>query len=136
MSETPPAGFAIYDDAGPFLEFVGPVYVRGEGQDQVFALRMDGRHLNHRGSVQGGALATLVDFAIGRAIRADAEGHMEVATVSLTIDYLGPAKEGDWVDTRTEVDRLGGTLAFADCSLRVGDREIVRGRAVFAVLSK
>ena len=29
-----------------------------------------------------------------------------------------------------------GHLAFADCSLRVGDREMVRGRAVFAVLSE
>lgn len=131
MSQEPPAGFAPYDGAGPFLDLVGPVYARGE----VFALRMDERHLNHRGSVQGGLLATLVDFAIGRALRADADGDLEAATVSLTTDYLGPAEEGDWVEAHTEVDRLGGTLAFADCSLRVGEREIVRGRAVFAVLS-
>ncbi len=77
---------------------------------------MDERHLNHRGSVQGGLLATLVDFAIGRALR--------------------PAEEGDWVEAHTEVDRLGGTLAFANCSRRVGEREVVRGRAVFAVLSR
>lgn len=31
------------------------------------------------------------------------------------------------------MDRVGGTLAFADCSLRVGDREIVRARAVWVV---
>jgi hypothetical protein len=28
---------------------------------------------------------------------------------------------------------VGGTLAFADCSLTVGEREIVRARAVFVV---
>jgi acyl-coenzyme A thioesterase PaaI-like protein len=34
------------------------------------------------------------------------------------------------------VERLGGTLAFVDCSVKKEDgREIVRGRAVFAVLS-
>jgi acyl-coenzyme A thioesterase PaaI-like protein len=54
----------------------------------------------------------------------------------MTTDYLGAAKEGDLVEARTEVERLGGTLAFADCSLTVEDREIVRGRAVFAVLSE
>jgi acyl-coenzyme A thioesterase PaaI-like protein len=56
--------------------------------------------------------------------------------VSLTTDFLGAAKEGDFVEARTEVERLGGTLAFADCSLTVDGREIVRGRAVFAVLDR
>jgi hypothetical protein len=31
------------------------------------------------------------------------------------------------------VDRIGSTLSFADCSLVVGDREIVRARAVWVV---
>lgn len=117
------------------MDLIGPLHARGEGEERVFGLRMDDRHLNHRGSVQGGLLATLVDFAIGRAIGADAAGDAAAATVSLTTDYLGPAEKGDWVEAHTEVDRLGGTLAFADCSLRVGEREVVRGRAVFAVLS-
>jgi len=134
VSAAPPEGFEPYESEGPFIELIGPVHVREEGKDQVFGLRLEGRHLNHRGSAQGGLLATLVDFAIGRAIGADADGEVEAATVSLTTDYLGPAEEGDWVEARTQVERLGGTLAFADCSLRVGEREIVRGRAVFAVL--
>ena len=51
------------------------------------------------------------------------------------MDYLGAADDGDWVEAHVTVERLGGTLAFVDCSVRSGDREIVRGRAVFAVLS-
>ena len=135
MTTASPEGFDPYEGAGPFVDLLGPVHVRGDGKDRVFGLRVDHRHLNHRGSAQGGLLATLVDFAIGRAIGADADGEMETATVSLTADYLGPAEEGEWVEAHTKVDRLGGTLAFADCSLRVGEREVVRGRAVFAVLS-
>jgi len=42
---------------------------------------------------------------------------------------------GDWVETHTDVERLGRTLAFADCSLKVDGREVVRARAVFAVVS-
>jgi acyl-coenzyme A thioesterase PaaI-like protein len=56
------------------------------------------------------------------------------ATVSLTTDFLGAGNEGDFVEARTEVERLAGTLA-ADCSLTVEASEIVLGRAVFAVLS-
>jgi acyl-coenzyme A thioesterase PaaI-like protein len=53
--------------------------------------------------------------------------------VSLTVDYLKPAQPGDWIESRTRVDRVGSTLAFADCSLTVEDREIVRARAVWVV---
>ena len=60
---------------------------------------------------------------------------LDRVTVSLTTHYLGPGNEGDWIQARTRVERLGGKLAFVDCTLQVEDREIVRSRAVFALLS-
>lgn len=127
-----PASFAPVEDPGPFVEHVGPLLADGD----VVGLEIAERHLNRAGTAQGGLLATLVDFAMGRAVRASADGERRAATVSLTTDFLGAAKEGDFVEARTEVERLGGTLAFADCSLTVEGREIVRGRAVFAVLDR
>jgi uncharacterized protein (TIGR00369 family) len=124
--------FEPVPDPGPFLEHVGPVLADGD----VLGLRVDAQHLNASGMAQGGLLATLVDFAMGRTIRASTDDGRRAATVSLTTDFLGAAKEGDFVEARTEVERLGGTLAFADCSLTVDGREIVRGRAVFAVLDR
>ena len=122
--------FEPVPDPGPFLAHVGPILADGD----VLGLRIAAHHLNRAGAAQGGLLATLVDFALGRAIHASAESR--AVTVSLTTDYLGAAEEGDFVEARTEVERLGGTLAFADCSLTGEGREIVRGRAVFAVLSE
>jgi uncharacterized protein (TIGR00369 family) len=130
-----PDGFAPYPDQGPFLEHIGPVHVRENGDELVFGLRMEDRHTNHRGTIQGGLLSTFADFALGRAIEADADDDKDRATVSLTIDYLKPAKPGDWVESRTRVERVGGTLAFADCALTVDGREIVRSRAVWVVAS-
>ena len=121
------------DDPGPFLEHIGPIHVRGEGTERVFGLRAQERHANHRGTVQGGLLSTFADFALGRAIEADAEDGRDRATVSLTVDFLKPAKPGDWIEARGHVDRVGGTLAFADCSLTVDGREVVRARAVWVV---
>ena len=132
---SPPEDFTPLEESGAFLEHVGPVYRRGEGADTVFALRVDERHLNLGGVAHGGLLATLVDFSLGRAIASAIDGETPAATVSLTTDFLGPAEAGDWVLAHTEVERLGGRLAFADCSLTVEGREVVRGRAVFAVLS-
>jgi uncharacterized protein (TIGR00369 family) len=128
-----PEGFVPHPNQGPFLEHIGPIHVREGDDDLTLGLRAEERHANHHGTVQGGVLSTFADFALGRAIEADAEDGKERATVSLTVDFLKPGKPGDWIESRTRVDRVGGTLAFADCSLTAGDREIVRARAVFVV---
>jgi acyl-coenzyme A thioesterase 13 len=128
-----PEGYAPFQNHGPFLEHIGPVHVREDSKELVLGLRAEDRHANHRGSVQGGLLSTFADFALGRAIEADADDDKDRATVSLTVDYLKPAKPGDWIESHTRVDRVGGTLSFADCSLTVEGREIVRARAVWVV---
>jgi uncharacterized protein (TIGR00369 family) len=128
-----PEGFVPFDNQGPFLELIGPIHVRDGGEELVLGIRAEERHANHRGTVQGGLLSTFADFALGRAIEADADDERDRATVSLTVDYLKPAQPGDWIESRTRVDRVGSTLAFADCSLTVEDREIVRARAVWVV---
>jgi uncharacterized protein (TIGR00369 family) len=128
-----PAGFVPFPNQGPFLEHIGPIHVRDGAGELTLGLRAEERHVNHRGTVQGGVLSTFADFALGRAIESDAEDGRDRATVSLTVDFLKPGKPGDWIESRTRVDRVGGTLAFADCSLMVEGREIVRARAVWVV---
>jgi acyl-coenzyme A thioesterase 13 len=128
----PPEGFEPITDEGAFVQHIGPLL----GRDGVIGLEIDERHINSFGKAQGGVLATLVDFANAHNVRRETdEDNPSVATVSLTVDYLGAADEGDWIEAHVTVERLGGTLAFVDCSVHNGDREIVRGRAVFAVLT-
>jgi acyl-coenzyme A thioesterase PaaI-like protein len=83
----------------------------------------------------GGFLATLVDVALGQAVRDASDDDAKVATVSLTTDYLRAGEPGAWLEAHTEVERLGGSVAFADCSVRAHGEEVVRARAVFAVHS-
>ena len=128
-----PEGFVPYENQGPFLEHIGPILVHQEGDELVLAIRAEERHTNHRGTVQGGLLSTFADFALGRAIERDAEDDKDRATVSLTVDFIKPAQPGDWIESRTRVDRVGSTLSFADCSLTVEGKEIVRARAVWIV---
>ena len=128
-----PAGFKPFPNQGPFLEYVGPIHVHEDGDELILGLRAEERHANHRGTVQGGLLSTFADFALGRAIQADAQDGKERATVSLTVDFLKPAMPGEWIEARGKVDRVGSTLSFADVSLVVEDREVVRARAVWVV---
>ena len=133
---TPPAGFAELADPGPFLAHVGPVYIRnGKDDTPVLGLSAAAEHRNVSGAVHGGLLASLCDTACGHAIRARADdGISGAATISLTVDYLAPAQPGDWLEARTKVEKLGARLAFADCSVTAGGRQVARARAVFSVL--
>jgi acyl-coenzyme A thioesterase 13 len=126
-----PDGFTEFPEQGPFLQHIGPTHRRGGDDELVLGLRAEDRHTNHRGTIQGGLLSTFADFALGRAIETDADDGRDRATVSLTVDFLKPAKPGDWIESRTRVERVGGTLSFADCSLTVEGREIVRARSVW-----
>src|SRR3954452_5345379 len=107
-----PHGFELLRDAGAFVDHVGPLYVRGA--DGAVGLRVDDRHLAVAGTAMGGLLASLVDAAFGRAIRAGADGDAAVAIVSLTTDYLGPAAPGAWLQAHAEAERLTGGLALGE----------------------
>ncbi len=132
----PPAGFTKIEDLGPFAEHLGPFYLRDSGDDRpVLGLYAADEHANRGGAVHGGLLATVCDFALGYAVRAQADDDISGAvTVSLTTDYLAIAKPGAWLEARANVEKLGGRLAFADCAVTADSREVVRARAVFSVL--
>ena len=129
MPDTPD-GFRPLVDAGAFADLVGPLHI---GPGDVLGVRVEERHLNRGGTAMVGFLATLVDAALGRAVRAEVDGDASIATVSLTTDYLRPAPSAAWLEARTTVERVGGRLAFADCSVTADGREAVRARAVLAV---
>ena len=113
-----------------FTELIGPV----EHDGAVTRLQTSDKHANAAGAVHGGLLATLCDTAVGHAVREEADEIAGAVTVSLTVDYLAPAEPGKTLEARTEVEKLGGRLAFADCSVTSDGREVARARAVFSVL--
>ena len=136
MSDVP-AGYAVIDRFGGYFANLGPVYVRPvEGGCPMVALSVTDGHLNIAGITHGGMLATLVDSAMGIALfdirkRRGIDGPQ--VTVSLTVDYLSSGRVGDWIEAHTRIRKLGRQLAFVDCTLRVGERELVSAHGVFAV---
>jgi acyl-coenzyme A thioesterase 13 len=126
-----PAGFGPIFRSSPVTEMIGPVYSRGEGLGLELALQAQPKHCNLRGSVHGGIFATLADMAIGYTLAFSTDPPSAYVTASLTIDYAGSAQVGDWMIVRTDVQRQGGRLAFANCYIYVGEQRIVRASAVF-----
>jgi acyl-coenzyme A thioesterase 13 len=119
----------------PFNELVGPFYLRRDGKDVSLGIRIGERHCNSRGICHGGFLATMADLALGYAC-ATIGGHSSFVTISLTLDYAGSAKPGDWVHSEVEVQKAGSRIAFANCYLVANGVRVVRASAIFAMAGK
>jgi acyl-coenzyme A thioesterase 13 len=134
----PPDGFVLVARRSPFLDLVGPLWVRAgsDGTDPVYGLRVQPRHGNARGTAHGGMLMTLADVVRGYTTAFGQEPPVPLTTASMSIDFAGSAAVGDWLEGRADVQRLGRTLAFVNAYLYVGDRRIVRASGVFAVNSR
>ncbi len=104
----------------------------GEGSASVsFEAREE--HLNPAGTLHGGVLATLVDTAMGMAVRT-ATGEDDVpATSQLTVTYLRPGKPGP-LSVRAQVRSRGEHLTVCDADVEQDGKELAHAVATFAVL--
>lgn len=130
-----PEGYREFRRANSrFLSSLGTLYAKGEGAGIAIGLRIEERHLNTRGVAHGGMLMTLADSALGIAIAMARTPPTPMVTVNLTADFADVARDGDWVEARVDVQKLGKRFAFATCYLWVGDKRILRASGVFAAL--
>ena len=127
-----PEGFELLSRTSPLVDLLGPFYARGTGGNLVLGLRVAEKHTNARGVAHGGVLLTLADVALGYAAEGYADPPARLITISVSADFAGRAEPGDWVEARTDIQKVGGRLAFANAYLQVGERRIARTSAVFA----
>ena len=92
-------------------------------------------HLQGAGSVQGGIIATMLDFALSFAVSARLSEELSHTTASLNVHYLRAVAAGP-VTVLAEVDRVGKRLGFASARLLSATGELLAtGTAVLAILS-
>jgi uncharacterized protein (TIGR00369 family) len=121
------------EGTGGFAERLGAeVSATGEGSATVdFEAREE--HLNPAGTVHGGVLATLVDTAMGMAVRTATDDDDVPATSQLTVTYLRPGKPGP-MSVRAQVRTRGEHLTVCDADVEQDGRDLVHAVATFAVL--
>jgi uncharacterized protein (TIGR00369 family) len=118
--------------------FAGKLGVYGESAEEGSArLELDAgeEHLNPAGTVHGGVLATLVDAAMGLAVRS-ATGDEEIpATSQLSVTYLSPGKPGRLVAT-AEVRKRGKHLTICEAGVEQDGETLVHSIATFALVRR
>ena len=127
-----PAGFVPLERPSPFLYTVGPLFISGDGGEQeVIGLRIEEKHTNTVGIAHGGVLAALADVALGHRLVFSTRPPRTLVTINLTLDFIGSAGRGAWLEARVEIHKQEGRMAFASARLSAGDRQVVRASGIF-----
>jgi len=106
------AGWTLIRGSDPFEDLSGPFYMRAEPDGtRRSAFRAEAKHLNGSGNLHGGCLMTFADFSLFMIAHETLAG-MESVTVSLQGEFVGPAREGDLIESTGEVIRAGRSLVF------------------------
>jgi uncharacterized protein (TIGR00369 family) len=133
-----PAG--IPEDAelastGGFNAFVGPFYRLSDLEDGAvkrFAFVAAEHHMNGAGTVHGGMLMTFTDTSMSRTSRLISDAK-STATVSLSCDFVAPAKLGDVIESHVRVTRRTRTIVFLSSELICGGRTLMVGNGVWKI---
>ncbi len=144
LSADVPTGFELFQTTSPFNLHLGPYYARVVDRSVTLGLRVAAHHCNRTGRLHGGMISTLADIAIGNniglALSVDEDfrdrrpdSSPSIATVSMSTDFTGSVKEGEWVEVNVDLQNVGKTLAFGNAYLVCNDQRIARVSAVFRI---
>jgi len=115
---TVPPGYAALERGGAWFRALGPLYQRQADDGTVIvAVRVSASHANVMGIAHGGMLMTLADGAMGINLN--------------LLRFLSAAQVGDWLEAHTRIRRNGKRLAFVECTLKVGEREVLHASGTF-----
>ncbi|KDP88108.1 esterase [Cupriavidus sp. SK-3] len=129
-----PEGYQPLFRTSPFLDATGPYFYKRLGEGFTVALRVQAKHTNASGTIHGGLVATLADVSLGYVTATSQQPPLRMTTANLSIDYVGTAKLGDWVEAHVNVVKAGSRLAFANALISTSGRPIASTRAVFLVV--
>ncbi|MFC3069620.1 PaaI family thioesterase [Phenylobacterium soli] len=132
----PLPGFEPHDRKSPLTDPWEPLFSRLAGERVILGLRAAAAHTNSRGFVHGGLISALADNAMGLSC-ARTLGHAGgLVTVSLSVDFLGAAYKGQWLEFDTVFVKPGSTLCFAQAFVTADGQPCARADAVFRVVGR
>jgi acyl-coenzyme A thioesterase 13 len=133
MTEAVPGDFEPARFAKGFLDRAGPYFLRRDAEGIVVGLRIHEDHLNYVGVVHGGVLTTLADVALSLQVHELEKPSLSPVTNSLTTNFLGAARLGDWLEAHCRIDQIGKRLAHTSGQIRRGPDLLMTMTGVFSI---
>jgi uncharacterized protein (TIGR00369 family) len=106
----------------PSSKLLGWHLLDARPKDGWVRIGFDGKQefCNPAGFVQGGILSAMLDDTMGPAVFVMTEGRLYTATITMTVNFLAPARPGPIVG-EASVTQLGKTIAFVEGRLTAED---------------
>jgi uncharacterized protein (TIGR00369 family) len=95
------------------------------------AFRVSEQHVNPRGVCHGGALSTFADYQIVPLMGRHVSLMDNPPTISLAVDYMGPAAQGAWVEGQAIRLKETRTLIFTQILLTADGEPVARSNAIY-----
>ena len=138
MTFQPPQPFVLHSRKSPLTTPWEPIYADIRADRWVLGIEIREPHTNSRGAPHGGLIAALADNAMGLScgvvlgtVGIKSSG---LVTVSLSLDYLGAATLGQWLEFDTNFIKPGQSLCYADATVRADGKPVARAHATFKVV--
>jgi uncharacterized protein (TIGR00369 family) len=121
--------------APPSAKLLGWHLIDAKPKEGWIKVGFDGKaeFCNPAGFVQGGLLSAMLDDTMGPAVMVMTEGRLYTTTISLTVNFLVPAKPGP-ITAEAKVTQLGKTIAFVEGRLMAADGTVLATASVSARL--
>jgi uncharacterized protein (TIGR00369 family) len=104
--------------APPSSKLLGWHLIDARPEDGWIRIGFDGKRdfCNPAGFIQGGILSAMLDDTMGPAVFVMTDGKLYTATITMTVNFLAPAKPGKLIG-EANVTQLGKTIAFVEGKL-------------------
>ena len=120
----PPPGFVRMHPPGTFVNRAAQFFVRDEVDgSRTVGTRITEDQANSEGFAHGGFLLTFADFAMSYVLTG--------ITLSMSADFLRPARVGDWIEARIASRKRTRHLLFADAVATCEGKDILRMSGLF-----
>jgi len=113
-------------EAPPSSKLLGWHLLDARPQQGWIRIGFDGKRefCNPAGFIQGGILGAMLDDTMGPAVFVMTDGRLYTATITMTVNFLTPAKPGP-ISGEATVTQLGKTVAFVEGRLMAGDGTVL-----------
>ena len=129
-----PGNWKHYANSDTFNQFVGPFfYLLTDLPDEParVGFRVESRHCNPMGNCHGGMLATMLDIGLGFIGLQSSGEKIGIPTISMSIDFLQVAANGEWIETRARLVHATRRILFMEGTLVTSSGPVARGNAIY-----
>jgi len=122
-------GWQVYADDG-FIGLAGPFFHRSGPGGPAFRLATLPKHHNRNGVLQGGALMTFIDRAMGATAR-ELTQTPHTATVQINVNFIDAVRIGEAVQAAPQMVRATRQLIFMSGTFAVDERVVAVATGVW-----